>query len=212
MLEIFRKNRFFVIPYLILLFFASVILITFSKGEIHIFLNQFHHPVADKFFMYVTYLGDGLAMVVFIVILLFVKYRYSLIILSSVFFATIIVQFLKRVIYAGEPRPMLYFKGIYQLYFVPGERVHQINSFPSGHTATAFGLFFMAALITSNNSLKLLYFVAALLVAISRIYLSQHFLVDTYFGSLIGVVCTGLMFYFGMKWRNPGLNNSLLKR
>ena len=132
--------------------------------------------------------------------------------LGSVFFATIIVQLFKRVLYAGEPRPKLFFKGIYELYFVPGESVHQINSFPSGHTATAFGLFFMAALIASNNSLKLLYFVAALLVALSRIYLSQHFLVDIYFGSLIGVVCTGLMYYFGMKWQNPGFNNSLLKR
>ena len=212
MIEIFRKNRFFIIPYLVLLFLATILLITFSKAEIHIFTNQFHNTFADKFFMYFTYLGDGIAIALFIALLLFVKYRYTLIMLGSVFFATIVVQLFKRVLYAGEPRPKLFFKGIYELYFVPGERVHQINSFPSGHTATAFGLFFMAALITKNNSLKLLFFVAALLVAVSRMYLSQHFLVDTYFGSLIGVTFTGLMFYFGMKWKSLWLDNSLLKR
>lgn len=212
MFEIFRKNKFFIIPYLVLLFFATIILLAFSKAEIHIFINQFHNSIADKFFMYFTYLGDGIAIALFIVLLLFVKYRYTLIMLGSVFFATIVVQLFKRVIYAGEPRPRLFFKEIQELYFVPGVRVHLINSFPSGHTSTAFGLFFMAALITKNNSLKLLFFIAALLVAVSRMYLSQHFLVDTYFGSLIGTIFTGLMFYVGMKWSNPRLDNSLLKR
>lgn len=212
MFEIFRKNKFFIIPYLVTLFFVTIILIVFSKAEIHIFINQFHNTFADIFFKYFTYLGDGIAIAIFIVLLLFVRYRYTLIMLGSVFFATIVVQLFKRVLYAGEPRPKLFFKDIQELYFVPDVRVHLINSFPSGHTSTAFGLFFMAALITKNNYLKLLFFIAALLVAVSRMYLSQHFLVDTYFGSLIGTTFTGLMFYFGMKWSNLRLDNSLLKR
>ena len=209
MIEIIRKNRFFIVPYLIFLIVSSFFLVIYSKGQLHICMNQFHHPVVDTFFMYVTHFGDGIIVAVLIVLLLFVSYRYALIMLSSVFFTTIVIQVLKRVVFAALPRPVVYFLGIHDLYFVPDVKMLLIYSFPSGHSASAFGVFFMLALITKNSSLKFLYFVLAFLISYSRVYLSQHFLVDIYFGSLISVFFCAVMFYLGMKLKNPKFDNSL---
>jgi membrane-associated phospholipid phosphatase len=212
MIEIIRKNRFFTVPYLIFILIATFCLVFFSKDRIHIYLNQINSSFADVFFKYVTYLGNGFTVAVFIVLLLFIKYRYFLIMLGNVFITTVVVQVLKRVIFAETLRPTKYFSGIYDLHLVDGVKMHSFNSFPSGHTATAFGLFFMAALISKNNWLKLLFFVLALLAAYSRVYLSQHFLVDIYFASIISVAFTFFMYYWGTTWKNPKLDNALFRK
>ena len=212
MIEIIRKNRFFTIPYLIFILVAGFYLAFFSKDQIHIYLNQINSPFADVFFKYVTYLGDGITIAIFIVLLLFIKYRYFLIMLGNVLITTVVVQVLKRVIFAGSFRPIKYFSGIYDLHLVEGVKMHSFNSFPSGHTATAFALFFMAALISKNNLLKLLFFVFALLAAYSRVYLSQHFLVDIYFASIISMTITLFMYYWGTTWKNPKLDNALFRK
>ncbi len=210
MIEIIKRNRFFIIPYLLFLSIASYFLLAYSKSEIHIYLNQYHSSATDLFFRYLTDLGDGLAVAVFLLILLFISYRYFLIMAANVFLTTFVVQGFKRIIFKGMSRPFNYFSGTYELHLIPGVDMHSFNSFPSGHSASAFGIFFMAALITKNNSLKFIFFVIALLTAYSRVYLSQHFLTDIYFGSLISSVFTFIMFYFGMKWQKKALDNSLI--
>jgi len=128
---------------------------------------------------------------------------------GSVLLTTIVVQSFKNIIFSNIVRPAKLFSGIYDLHLVQGVEMHHYGSFPSGHTASAFGIFFMATLIEKNNRLKFLFFVIALITAYSRVYLSQHFLLDIYFGSLISIIFTFFMFYWGMKWKNDKLNNSL---
>ena len=55
---------------------------------------------------------------------------------------------------------------------------------------TAFFVGGFLALVLKQRWTGLLLFLYALLVAISRNYLSQHFLEDIYVGSIIGVVIT----------------------
>jgi membrane-associated phospholipid phosphatase len=45
----------------------------------------------------------------------------------------------------------------------------------------------LLAFYTKNNPLKLIYFIIALLIAYSRMYLFEHFLRDVFAASLIGV-------------------------
>ena len=212
MLEILKKNRFFIIPYLVFIFISSLFLLFYTKSEIHIYINQFHNSFSDFFFKYITYLGDGMSVAIFIVILLFVRFRYFLIMLVNVFLTTVVVQTLKRIVFEGSMRPSKYFSGLYELHLVDGVKMHHFNSFPSGHTATAFALFFMAALISKNNYLKLIFFTFAFLAAFSRVYLSQHFLVDIYTGSIISMIITFILFYWGLKWKNPKLDGSVLRK
>ena len=131
---------------------------------------------------------------------------------GNVFIVTIVVQSFKKIFFSDMVRPANVFSDIYELYLVPGVNIHHFNSFPSGHTASAVGIFFMPSLMTKNKSLQFLFFLIALLTAYSRVYLSQHFLVDIYFGSLISTIICLLMFYWGMKWRNSKLDHSLIRK
>lgn len=210
MLKLIRENRFFIVPYIAALSVSTFFILSFTKSEIHIFLNQYHHPFADFFFKYLTDVGDGIVVALFLVLLLFIRYRYFLIMAASVFLTTSLVQGLKRIAFPHAFRPFNYFSETYQLYFVPGVELHHSNTFPSGHSASAFLVFFMAALIVKNDALKLLFFIIALLIAFSRVYLSQHFLVDIYTGSIISTVFTIIMFYFGMKWQKKGIDNQII--
>ena len=50
MFKIFRNNKIFLIPYLIILIAGIIILTIFSKDEIHIAINQNHYRLLDILF------------------------------------------------------------------------------------------------------------------------------------------------------------------
>ncbi|RYD68900.1 MAG: phosphatase PAP2 family protein [Sphingobacteriales bacterium] len=79
------------------------------------------------------------------------------------------------------------------------------NSFPSGHTASAFCLFTLLALFVANKKYGLFFLLMALLVAYSRIYLSQHNFIDTYVGAWIGIL-SALVIYFYFYGANRKFN------
>lgn len=212
MQKIIKTNRWFLFPYLLFLIGISTILILYSKKDIHLFLNGFNSNFADMFFAKLTYLGDGIAVGLFIFILLFVRYRYALMAFISTFFITDIVQTLKHIVFADVCRPSAYFANSAEtLHYVEGVKLHTAHSFPSGHTASAFTIFFILAMICKNNTLKFAFFLIALLTAFSRIYLSQHFLIDIYFGSIIAVTISLVCYFWIMRWKNPKLDYNLLK-
>jgi len=210
MLQFLKKNGWFYIPYLAFLLIAGTFLIIFKKNDVHYFLNGLHFSLGDEFFKRATHLGDGLTLGIFIFLLLFVKYRHAIIMIFSTISVTIVVQAFKRYILPDIDRPKIAFFNKEELYFVPGIHIHTSHSFPSGHSATAFSIFLFLALVTKNNYLKLLYFFLAFLVAYSRVYLSQHFLNDIYFGSLIAVILTSISYAWVVKWKNNKLDLSLL--
>jgi membrane-associated phospholipid phosphatase len=63
-------------------------------------------------------------------------------------------------------------------------------SFPSGHTATAFSMFFLLALIYNKKGVGLVCCLLAIIAGFSRMYLLQHFLLDVLAGSILGVAIT----------------------
>ena len=58
--------------------------------------------------------------------------------------------------------------------------------------------------------MKFVFFLIALLVGYSRVYLSQHFFEDVYVGSIIGVSVTLVVYYLLSKMNKPWLEYSLL--
>ncbi|MGZ4037277.1 MAG: phosphatase PAP2 family protein, partial [Bacteroidia bacterium] len=88
------------------------------------------------------------------------------------------------------------------------------NSFPSGHSTTAFAVFTCLALMTKNKFLKVLCLFVAANAAFSRTYISQHWLVDVYFGSIIGLVTATALYFVvyneKLTFMN-GLNRPLLR-
>lgn len=189
LLKTLKENRIIFIPYLILLLFLLPVLLTIQKGDLHLMINRHHNAFFDVLFALLTYLGDGLFIIVPVLILLFVSLRHAVFLLTSYLSTGLITQILKRVFFEDTLRPSKLLKDS-GLYLIDGVDMLSGRSFPSGHSTSAFALFIGLALMTHNRYLKLLCFLIACLVAFSRVYLSQHFLVDITAGSLIGTLGT----------------------
>ena len=211
MVKLFRKNQWFYIPYFTFLLIGGIVLLFFKKTDIHLFINNIHCISADYFFKYYTHAGDGIVVAIVIFLLLFFSYRNTIILAISTLMSTFVLLLFKEILLSDVDRPKMVFIKINQmLYFVPGVNVHLNYSFPSGHTISGFSLFLFFALISKNRTLKFLFFILAFLIGYSRMYLSQHFLIDIYFGSLIGVIFTTLAFLWVSNWKNNKLEFSLL--
>jgi membrane-associated phospholipid phosphatase len=196
--SIIKQNSAFFIPYLIFLVISSIALMVYGKADTHLYLNGIHSTALDVFFKYYTHTGNGIFATCFTLALCFVKFRYAIISAVSTTLSGIIVQILKILVFKDALRPVLYFKTLYgkmvQIHTVSGATPGNLYSFPSGHSATAFAVFLLLAIIIGKPWLKFVLFILAFFSAFSRVYLSWHFLGDTMVGSLIGVTIT-LMFY-----------------
>lgn len=195
MYSLLKKNRAFFIPYFIFLLIGGVVLLLYNKISISLYINYYHSPAADFIFKNVTLIGLGYTIIPVVLILLFIRFRYALISLTAFFLAVIINDSLKSIFHT--PRPVTVFSQMHQtLYLVPNVEIDAWNSFPSGHTATGFCIFCVLALYAKNNFTKATCFAVAFLIAYSRMYLSEHFLIDVYAASIIGMV-SALVIY---KW------------
>ena len=74
-----------------------------------------------------------------------------------------------------------------EIHLVSGVEIHYLQSFPSGHTMTAFALACFVAIVLKQTKLSVFCLFLAILVGISRIYLFQHFPIDVFSGSILGV-------------------------
>ena len=200
MISLLKKNTSFFIPYFIFLLAGGVILFLWNKTEIHLFINKYHTPAADTFFSLWTNLGLGVMVIPVALILMFIRLRYLVISVLGFLIAIAINDSLKAIFHS--PRPYTVFGQLHQaLYFVPNVEMYAWNSFPSGHSASGFCMFCLLAMYTKNNLLKFLYFIIALLIAYSRMYLSEHFLQDVYVASIIGVSSAILTYTWVMNGR-----------
>ncbi len=210
MKAILRANLSFIFPYLIFLLLGALLIIANSKADTHLEFNSYHNSFFNVLFTYITFLGDGVAAALTIILLLVVKYRYAIIVGLANIFSAAITQTLKHTFFSDVVRPKKFFEGVHDLYFVPGTDNYLYNSFPSGHATCAFSLYFSLALLIDDKRYKFILFAIAFLVGYSRIYLSQHFLQDVYAGSLIGVVVSILVFKWISSAKNPWLERSLI--
>jgi len=190
MLQILQGNRFFFIPFLLFLIAGALVIGAYPKGAIVLYLNEKHTVFFDNLFYYLTLIGNGWFYIAVIIALCFVRYYYALLGLFSYITSAIISQGLKHIVFTSFERPKEFFKGIQDLHFAENIEIHSSFSFPSGHSVTAFSLFLLLSLLIKNKHLGIIFLLLSLLIATSRIYLAQHFFIDTYAGSIIGVVIT----------------------
>lgn len=180
--------------------FQSIILfysLMFSKLNQILWINKSHTAFGDSLFQTISFLAE-IAIPIFLLVYVLIKkrkYIYPLII--SYIAVTIVVQLFKHQVYPDMARPILYFaKEKIQFYTIPGEIIHQRNSFPSGHTATAWWIVYWFSLLFAKNRIQFLWISSfAFGVALSRVYLLQHFPIDTFGGGLMGAFITHLTYY-----------------
>jgi membrane-associated phospholipid phosphatase len=193
-LRLLRRNLFFFTPYSLLLIGAGIWQILYRQGIIALDINRLHHPWADIFFKYITFLGDGLFCVILAAIYFFWSKQKGIALFLSYAISGIIAQSIKKFGFPKEPRPAEYFADMMtQIHTVTGVELSHWNSFPSGHTASAFAVFTLLAFWSKTPALKVCCLILAALVGYSRLYLFQHFLIDVYVGSILGTIVAVLV-------------------
>ena len=177
----------------------GILLFFYKKGPMELWLNQYHTPSLDLFFKYITYLGDGVIYAILAVFLLFRNFYHFALIVSIAVVQTIPVQVMKRLIFNDIYRPSVYFDTLdIPIYLVEGVRVCSSYSFPSGHTASAFSIAIFVTYVFAKDKkyLWLLSLGLALITALSRVYLMQHFFIDIYVGAILGILCSVFCIYW----------------
>jgi membrane-associated phospholipid phosphatase len=165
-------------------------------------------------------LGEGGFLTLVAVVLLFTRLKYFFVYLIDISVVGIVIGFLKVQMFPDHVRPSLFFNGQYKLHFAEGIPVLTLYSFPSGHTAVAFAVFFLLAIYIKRTWVSMVLLCMALLVGLSRMYLMEHFWIDVYFGSLVGILITLLvyivlqkpMIHSDSKFLNLSLHERYLKR
>lgn len=164
----------------------SLLLFT-DKIIFHKKINSFSTSFLDYVMQYLTYLGDGVFAVFLSFIILMRNTGLGIFILISYAVSALITQVLKHTFFNTFHRPYFYFKDDATFHFIQGFQYHSHHSFPSGHATTCFAIFSMLAFYFNKKpTFQLLFLFLAILIAFSRVYLSQHFLQDIIAGSMIG--------------------------
>jgi membrane-associated phospholipid phosphatase len=186
--EILFPERYFLIPFFILILLGFILMLFFSKAVLFLIINNHHNNFFDQFFKLNTLLGDGMMTVLVVFGLLFIKFRYAVLAAIAFLYNSVVIQLLKRLFNA--PRPLKYFENISPIRTIEGYPVNEWNSFPSGHTATAFTLAVVLSYLLPHRQRHWIIIPLAALTAFSRVYLAQHFMEDIIAGAIIAVVMT----------------------
>jgi membrane-associated phospholipid phosphatase len=207
------QNRIFLSLYLLYLIAGGLIIAIGEKGDDIIYINSLHTSFFNNFFRWTTQIAELPATFLILLVATLSRFGNGLLLTTNLFFVFSSVQIFKRIVFADQVRPSLFFEGKLNLDFVAGVEIARYNSFPSGHSATAFAVFFMLSILTKDKRWSYALFALALLVGVSRVYLLQHFFRDIYFGSLIGVTVSALVylffaqsgFYNNLSWKDKAL-------
>lgn len=113
------------------------------------------------------------------------KRRYAdraLLFFSSIALSGIVTNMVKFMV--GRLRPkMLFESGLYG--FDPFRLGYEFNSFPSGHATTVFAIAVTCSFFLTKY--RILFFLFAATVALSRLVLNAHYLSDLLAGACIGI-------------------------
>ncbi len=193
--EVFRRIKWLIIPYLLVLCICLVIKLVFTRETIYFTVNAINSPFADFLAPFVTDLGNGWFAVIIAAVLALFSYRKAFLVVTSWGITAIVAQVLKYIFAA--PRPKLYFKDqLSRIHFVKAVEILSFHSFPSGHTVTAFSLAVLFTYWSKNKGWGPVFLLMAIMVGYSRMYLSEHFFEDVTAGSVIGVIITVIWLYW----------------
>lgn len=182
-----------------LIFFEVVVLtyvFSFERLDQMSLINSFNSLGADFLFKIITSGAEITIPILFLGYLIWKKSDLLKSYVISYIFSTVIVQFLKLVVFKDALRPLAYFKGQgHAWHLVQNLMINEYNSMPSGHTSAAWFMCFWISLVAQKPILTVLIVFYAMLVAYSRVYLFQHFPVDTAVGAMIGTGVSLLVYY-----------------
>jgi len=211
MIKITLKPYFALILLLLLLWIVlGAILLNFSdKGDYVLWAASHRSLFFNRFFYFFTQLGNGWVLSIVLLLLAFIKFEYFLKLSIILGITALLIILFKQVVFNGFSRPVVFFQnqGII-LNPVPFTSLNHLYSFPSGHTAAGFAFFISMAYAIKQKKYVPLFFICAMLVGFSRVYLGQHFFIDIYAGAIIGSL-TSIVIMWIFEKKQWSLNDSL---
>ncbi len=174
--------------------------LSFGRIPVFLLLNRDGGPILDIFFKWITLAAEGWIWIPYLVVLVGIFKKEVKIILINFLLSTIITQIPKNFLWDKVSRPTASGIPLSDIHTVKGVVMHSWNSFPSGHTATAFTLFLLTVYLFPNKWVFTLGFLYAILCAYSRVYLGQHFPMDLGGGMLVSVCSLQLSMIIGQKF------------
>lgn len=181
----------------------------FGRIPVFLFLNTDGSAFLDQFFKWATWGAEGWVWIPYlIVVVAWLKKDFKLIFLNFLL-STIITQIPKHFIWDKISRPIASRIPLDEIHTVPGVVMHSWNSFPSGHTATAFTLFLLTTYLFPTKWVFAIGALYAIVCAYSRVYLGQHFPMDLGGGIIAAVMSVQLSIVLHQKIssRKIKLNN-----
>jgi membrane-associated phospholipid phosphatase len=188
--------------YTISFFLAVLIAICsgwFGYVQVFLALNFNGGKWLDVAFTYITYLGDGWMWAVALLSVLLYNKRYWVLIVITAAISTLIAQSFKLFIFNNQPRPNKVIVDKSSFHVIDGVYLNDVGSFPSGHTTTAFCLYFLACILIPKKWIVPLGFVITVIVAYSRVYQAQHFPIDVAGGIIAAIISVYASLYFTKK-------------
>ncbi len=153
----------------------------------------------DQFLRFFTNLAEGWIWIPYL-LFVFGLYKKDLVfILLNFLTTTLLTQLPKNYIWPNVNRPIASGIEVSKIHTVTGVEVHTYNSFPSGHTATAFILFFLTVYFFPNKKVFWIGAAYAVVCGYSRIYLGQHFPIDVAGGIIAAVLSFQLSIWLRTK-------------
>lgn len=172
----------------------------FSRNTVFLFFNNDGGAIADQFFKWATWGAEGWVWIPYFIVVFGWFKKNAKFILMNFLLSTIITQIPKNFIWEAVSRPIASGIPVGEIHTVPGVVMHSWNSFPSGHTATAFTLFLLTTYLFPTKWVFGIGMIYAIICAYSRVYLGQHFPMDLGGGMLVAIMSLQLSILISQKY------------
>ncbi|NJL75761.1 MAG: phosphatase PAP2 family protein [Saprospiraceae bacterium] len=178
---------------------GGLLLLLLHQGDEILYFDARRTTFGDVFFKIITRLGEEIPYVLVLLLFLFQRQYIKALGVPALALTVTTVSYLLKTFFA-QARPGRFFQTLghlEQMNLVEGVKLNMgLTSFPSGHTLSAFALTtFIVVAARTKSVWTIFFFLLAVLVAVSRIYLVQHFLRDVYFGAAVGLLLGWLWAY-----------------
>jgi membrane-associated phospholipid phosphatase len=203
MLSIIEKNKSYLSLYMLFFIILFTYQLAFYQTDALFFFSHHRSGFLNGFFMFITRLGEEFSYLILILWFLYKNDRKTILKIIIIALAVLVISIILKFIFS-HPRPVTFLEeqGVMsQMTLVNDYILRGMNSFPSGHTMSAFALYSGLALhFSKHKNWQKGLLMIAILVGVSRVYLVAHFPEDVLLGSAIGVfIALGIEYYFTKK-------------
>jgi membrane-associated phospholipid phosphatase len=203
MLSIIEKNKSYLGLYMLFFIALFTYQLAFYQTDALFYFSHHRSSFLNGFFLFVTRLGEEFSYLILVMWFLYKNERKTILKVLINAVAVLVISVVLKLIFS-HPRPVSFLEehGIMgQMTLVNDYILRGMNSFPSGHTMSAFALYSgLAFHFSTHKNWQKVLLIIAILVGVSRVYLVAHFPEDVLLGSALGVlIALGVEYYFAKK-------------